>query len=194
MNDDLVERFHKKYEVLSGKVKIASVVDDAVAHVVGILNSGNVTCIAVSALPEFLQRPIEEHCSSAGIEVLKPPFRASQLPGAMDRAQVGITVPDFVIAETGTLVEFATDDAARLVSTLPRLHIGIVWAEQLVAQLTDAAPRLRAVFSENTGNCVATFISGPSRTADIEMKLTLGVHGPEEAHAIVIMDRRPADG
>ena len=52
--------------------------------------------------------------------------------------------------------------------------------------LEDAAPRLRALFQENPRNCVVSFISGPSRTGDIEMILTLGVHGPETAHAIIV--------
>lgn len=190
----LVEQFHKKYEVLSGKVKEADGVADAIAQIISVLTTVGAKCVATSALPESINAPLEAHCASAGIEYLKPPYRASQLPGAIDRAQVGITCADFVIAETGTIVEFATNDAARLVSTLPRLHIGIAWAEQLVPQLTDAAPLIRRQFEENPANCVVTFISGPSRTADIEMKLTLGVHGPEEAHAIIIMESRTAHG
>ncbi|CAN5298583.1 lactate utilization protein C [soil metagenome] len=186
-----VETFQKKYESLSGKVRIAGDVGTAVAEVAAILNAVSATCVAVAALPAPVQALLEDHCAQAGIKFLKPPYSASDLPGAIDGAQVGITAADFAIAETGTLVEFATDDSLRLVSTLPRLHIGIVWAPEIVNVLTDAAPLIRRAFAENTRNCVVTFISGPSRTADIEMKLTLGVHGPEEAYAIVITEPRP---
>jgi L-lactate dehydrogenase complex protein LldG len=90
------------------------------------------------------------------------------------------------VAETGSLVEFATDDALRLVSALPRIHVGIFCARDLLATHKEAVAPIRNFFIENTQNATATFISGPSRTGDIEMRLTLGVHGPEVAHAVVI--------
>jgi L-lactate dehydrogenase complex protein LldG len=83
-------------------------------------------------------------------------------------------------------VEFATDDALRLVSALPRIHVGIFRAYDLLATHKEAAAPIREFFIENTQNATATFISGPSRTGDIEMRLTLGVHGPEVAHAVVL--------
>ena len=117
------------------------------------------------------------------IRVLEPPYPAKGLPELLDAAQVGITGVDWGIAETSTLVEVCTDDAVRLVSGLPRTHIGILRASALVEKFTDAAAPLH-----HPENCSISFISGPSRTGDIEMILTLGVHGPERAHAIIIED------
>ncbi len=118
--------------------------------------------------------------------MIEPPYSNADLPGAIDAAQAGVSRAEFAIAETGTLVEFATDDALRLVSTLPRLHVGLVRAADLVATLREAAGRVRTFYQQNPKQATVTFISGPSRTADIEMRLTLGVHGPETAHAVVI--------
>ena len=50
----------------------------------------------------------------------------------------------------------------------------------------DAAARLRTFFDQNPTNATVSFISGPSRTGDIHMRLTLGVHGPETTHAVVV--------
>jgi L-lactate utilization protein LutC len=55
---------------------------------------------------------------------LKPPFDHRQLPQAIDAARVGVSWAALAVAETGSLVEFATDDALRLVSALPRIHVG----------------------------------------------------------------------
>ena len=128
----------------------------------------------------------EDRCSKDGAEVIKPPYNRSDLPELIDSAHVGISWTKFAIAETGSLVETTTDDSLRLVSLLPRVHVGLIMAEDLVDTLSEAAPRLRNFFNSNSHNAVVTFISGPSRTGDIEMRLTLGVHGPEVSHAIVI--------
>lgn len=74
----------------------------------------------------------------------------------------------------------------RLVSTLPAKHIAFLRAEDLVLHLDDAASQLRQLFAQHSEHCAVTFISGPSRTGAIEMKLTLGVHGPEESHVILL--------
>ena len=110
-----------------------------------------------------------------------------------DRAEVGVTAAEFAIAETGTMVEVAENDANRLVSSLPRIHVCLVRTDALIGTLSDAAPLLREVFALHDKNCVVSFISGPSRTGDIEMKLTLGVHGPEFAHAVLVSEGMVAD-
>jgi L-lactate dehydrogenase complex protein LldG len=88
-------------------------------------------------------------------------------------AKVGISELDWGIANTGTLVQDATGVEKRLVSTLPIIHIALVGAHAIVpdlaALLTKIGPQQASYIS---------FITGPSRTADIERVLTIGVHGP----------------
>ncbi len=127
-----------------------------------------------------------ERLQQAGIRVLRPPYAYEDLPLQLDQAQVGVSMADYAIAETGTLVEIATNDADRLVSSLPRIHVGVFDASTLLERLFDSAPRIRESFREHGDGCVVSFISGPSRTGDIELKLTLGVHGPEVAHAVIL--------
>lgn len=101
-------------------------------------------------------------------------------------AEAGLTEAAFAIAETGTLVEATFDDAHRLVSALPRIHLCLLKASDIVLSLRQASGRIRKLLDEKSPNCVISFISGPSRTADIEMRLVMGVHGPHEVHAIII--------
>jgi len=91
----------------------------------------------------------------------------------------------FAIAFTGAIVEVSTNDAGRLVSSLPRVHVALLPAAQIVPALEDAAPRLRQIYRDHRQHCNITFISGPSRTADIEMRLFLGVHGPQAAYVVL---------
>ena len=142
--------------------------------------------VALAALPEDLMAQIADLCKDKGIQVLQPPYRSAELPGLIDTAQIGITGCVFGIAETGTLAEVALDDAVRLVSSIPRTHIGIVRTEDLVGSLMESSSALRRVFERHPAGVTVSYLSGPSRTGDIEMKLTLGVHGPETAHAILL--------
>jgi L-lactate utilization protein LutC len=102
---------------------------------------------------------------------------------------VGITTAQAAIAETGTLVLESDTERHRLVSLVPPVHIAIVDAESIVPTLGDA---LKLVARENALDMsrTVTFITGPSRTADIELTLAIGVHGPKELY--VILDQSKA--
>ena len=101
---------------------------------------------------------------------------------------VGITATQAAIAETGTLVLVAENERHRLVSLLPPVHIAIVHARNVVLTIADALSQLRCDDPQEMSRAI-TFITGPSRTADIELTLTVGVHGPKELYVIVIDDR-----
>jgi L-lactate dehydrogenase complex protein LldG len=186
MTDDTSARFLVKFESLSGKTCRAATLDNAMAYVMGVIGSNETRCVALGQLPGDLREGIQAACEARGISVLTPPYKRIDLPMAIDGAQVGVAMASHAIAETGTLIEITTDDGERLVSSLPRTYIGIVSGRNIVDRYYDAAPLLRTAFAENQQNCVVSFISGPSRTGDIELKLTLGVHGPGEAHAVVL--------
>jgi L-lactate dehydrogenase complex protein LldG len=66
------------------------------------------------------------------------------------------------------------------------VHISLIREQDLIATLDEAAPIIRKAFEENPQHCTVSFISGPSRTGDIAMQLTLGVHGPQESIVVVI--------
>ena len=104
-------------------------------------------------------------------------------------ADVGITGVDLAIAQTGTLVLTAAPGHPRMASALPPRHLAVVRAEQIVPALADVVPRLKEQFLQPDGSwstsCIS-LITGPSRTADIEQTLTVGVHGPRELLAVVI--------
>ena len=95
---------------------------------------------------------------------------------------VGITRAQAAIAETGTLVLDSSRERNRLVSVVPPVHIAIVAASRIYATLADVLALLQ---SGKEVSPAITFITGPSRTADIELTLTIGVHGPKELHVII---------
>ena len=95
---------------------------------------------------------------------------------------VGITTAQAAIADTGTLVLDSARERHRLVSLVPPVHIAIVDAATMFQTLGEAL-----AFIHQNGNIspAVTFVTGPSRTADIELTLAIGVHGPQELYVIV---------
>ena len=106
------------------------------------------------------------------------------------KVDVGITGAQAGIAETGTLVLDSSVERNRLVSLVPPIHIAILDASKIFLTLGET---LAALHSGPEISPAITFITGPSRTADIELTLTLGVHGPQELY-VIIRDFQFADG
>lgn len=120
-----------------------------------------------------------------------------QVQGAADRlafvqqlepVPLCISGVDAAIAESGTLVVLSGRGRGRLSSLLPAVHIAIVPADRVVRTLPDAFALLYEHYSADIVHerSNISLISGPSRSADIEQSLTLGVHGPKEVHVVIV--------
>jgi L-lactate dehydrogenase complex protein LldG len=133
---------------------------------------------------------------------------AEQYKRALFESSLGITCADYAIADTGTVViasktRPAEDDSApggrkskgprpvlaeqhRLISLVPPVHVCLLQASSIVGSLKEFFPLVnRELYPAGAPPLVMTFITGPSRTADIELSLTMGVHGPRELHVLV---------
>jgi len=108
-------------------------------------------------------------------------------------ATVGISGANIAIAETGTIVLVTNEGNADLTTTLPPVHIAVFGVDKLVASLDDAVAVLRMLPRSGTGQLITSYvnwITGPSRSADIEQSLTIGVHGPREMHCVILDNGR----
>lgn len=102
---------------------------------------------------------------------------------------IGITAPDIGVAESATLVELSEPGRPRSTSLVPSIHIAIITREKLVSSLEEAYVFLKKRAQLND----VVFITGPSKTADIEAQLVHGAHGPKEVHVIIIAEPFPDD-
>ena len=119
----------------------------------------------------------------------------NQLRQVFFDADMGISGANIAIAETGGLVIISNEGNARLVTTLPPIHVAVVGYEKLVSSMDDATAILKVLSKSATGQkqtAYVSFITGPSRTTDIEKTLALGVHGPRELHIIFVDNGRKA--
>ncbi len=104
-------------------------------------------------------------------------------PAEIASCSLGVSFPVAGIAETGSILEICYDDSDRLVSTLPPTHIAYLESSKVLEGLLQAAPLIRQASRQNAFS--ATLISGPSRTADIELRQVIGVHGPHTVKVLL---------
>lgn len=130
--------------------------------------------------------------TEATVEAIQLHARES-LRTKFTEATVGISGANMAIAETGTVVIVTNEGNADLTTTLPPVHIALFGFDKLVATLEDAVAVLRMLPRSGTGQIMTSYvnwITGPSRSADIEQSLTIGVHGPREMHCVILDNGR----
>ena len=109
-----------------------------------------------------------------------------ELVDAIEPIAVGLTGALAGLADTGSLVLASGPGRSRVASLLPPVHVAVLSQARMYATLPAFLAANRGAVGE-TSNLV--LVTGPSRTADIEMTLTHGVHGPREVHVIVVAER-----
>jgi L-lactate dehydrogenase complex protein LldG len=98
---------------------------------------------------------------------------------------VSITGCEFLVARTGTIVMSAAQPEGRTTSVYAPVHICIAFTRQLVPDLKDALQLVKDKYGDQLPSLI-TFATGPSRTADIEKTLVVGVHGPKEVYLFLV--------
>ncbi len=170
---DLPAQFVERAMKLSMTCAKAVRVDEAPAAIAKYLNEHGLPITAV-CWPEISQLD----WANSGVTVESRVARESDL--------VGITGVFCAIAETGTLMTLSGRDTPPSVSLLVETHIAILHASRILPCMEEAWALLRA--EHGTMPRAVNFISGPSRTADIEQTMVLGAHGPYRVHVILVDD------
>lgn len=167
----LLERFRVKSEAQSSTVDIVAAEADVPAAIARYLTAMNLpkTAVAQPALATL-------DWAAAGLSV--------EARGARDADMVGITGCFCAVAETGTLMMCSSPATPAAVSLLPETHIAIVHATRILPYMEDAWDLARKELG--TLPRAVNFISGPSRTGDIEQTIVLGAHGPYRVHLVIV--------
>jgi len=175
-NDTVIECFRQALEAVSGHCSIVGTVDEAARAIQQIVDERKARRVVVSDSP-LVERILAQVKTEAVF--LDAPNQAELFD-----CDMGITTAQWAIAETGTLVLESERERHRLASLVPPVHVAIIEADrirQTMAEVLDLIKNRDAGLSRTV-----TFITGPSRTSDIELTLAIGVHGPGELHVIVI--------
>ena len=193
--EDYLAKFEAELEKVGGIAYRAKSPEELEGVFQKILERAETPAVVLSRNPLLVELGIAERLSRlnklvtswttgagvAGIQSLPDFNTASFAAGA------GITGVDCVLAETGTLVLSSATEGVQVASLAPPIHIALYRRSQLVGSLDEVVAQLALANSPDRtppGRSVV-FITGTSRTADIEQILIRGVHGPREVHAIL---------
>ncbi len=189
-----LERFREEFERVGGVFYRATGMDEVPAAVSRIAKERDARRI-ITWSPSLLGSGLGNRLRADGLEVVEEPpdgataeERTRFRQGASE-ADIGVTGVDLAVAETGSLVVISGKGKARSVSLLPSYHVAVFGKAALVESLEQVGVIFEALHQEperSISGASITFITGPSRTADIELTLTRGVHGPKEVHAIFV--------
>ena len=172
ISGDLAQRFADKSMAMASTLArvatLAQVPSAVAAYLAGLALPSRAVCWPAFAALDWRE---------AGLDVAARPAHGDDL--------VGITGCFCAIAETGTLMLASGPDTAATTSLLPETHIAIVPQSRIVPAMEAGFALLREEQGDDLPRAV-NFVSGPSRTGDIEQTIVLGAHGPYRVHLILV--------
>ncbi len=160
---------------LNGSTRLLANRDELPAALADLVTAENVKKATLWTTPDLVEWRVAQALEALGVEIV--PAQADKHDVAA--CELGVTGVDAALPETGTLLLYSSPKRPRVVSLLPRVHLAIFTPAVLRADLHQAF-----VSARDAGYSV--FVTGPSRTSDIELTLTLGVHGPKSLYAWVL--------
>jgi L-lactate utilization protein LutC len=185
----LVERFSQEMAALKGKAVPVNSDAEACAVVLQILRDHQITAILAWDFAHIPIKGLREALIESGITITVPNLHDERTPSTMqrlDRAGAGLSGADAAIAATGTLILKSGEGKGRIPTVLPPVWIAIITSDQLVERLEDWLVLEReGELTRIVSQANLAFVSGPSRTGDIEMQLILGVHGPKTEYVVI---------
>jgi L-lactate dehydrogenase complex protein LldG len=178
---NLYDEFRNKAELVSAKVSKIKSTSEAIDYITDTIKK-DMHQSKIIAVPEFTDSQLDQ------LQVKAPDVQIIQkdLSKYTKGIPFAVTNAEFGIAETGTLVINSKNMDKRLATMIPDIHFAMLLDSKIVATAEDLIPELNKILSESSG--YLAFVTGASRTADIERVLVVGVHGPLELHILIIED------
>jgi L-lactate dehydrogenase complex protein LldG len=188
-----LKRFQEEFERVGGVMHRARTAKNVPEIVAAIAREREASSL-VAWSPGVLGLDLGVSLAAEKITVIAAPAEGGeavrrQHRDAAARAGIGVTGADVALAETGTIIVGSGPGRPRTTSLLPETHVAVFDRHRLVESLDQVGVILEALHAaDGPDGGVINFITGPSRTADIELTLTRGVHGPKYIQAVFVED------
>lgn len=178
-NPDRVRGLQARAEAVQAVVVTVPDFSAAVRYTVDLTVAQGGRTVVAPGLTAEQTDALSAACRAAGLTLVTPPLRAQA-----EGWHTALTVVDGGIAATGSLLLDSTAEAVRLATMLAETHVALLPAEHIRPDAQAWADELDATLKAGAPSYTA-FITGASRTADIERVLAIGVHGPQALHILI---------
>ena len=188
----MIDQLLNKAELGGWKVHRAQDYEDALGYIGALASSLGVERVVRTDQEVFSELPLDAALTDLGLAVTAVVRGEARTEEALRQeivaADLGVTGADYAVAETGSVIVSPRRGLSRLVSLVPPVHLALVRPQEVVDTLDDLFLLLRLKYRAQDGDMGSylNFITGPSRTADIEQTLVVGVHGPKEVHLVLL--------
>ena len=178
-HDDLSRIMKEKAEAVQAFVTNVKTFDEVLSYTVRTTKRQGGKSVAAPCLDPAGKKALIAMCDSEGLILIDPLF--GNTSGKIDTA---LTHADFGVAETGTLIINSGSEDLRIATMLPERHVAYLNKSQIRPDMDSVKAEIDKILK--TPPAYLAFITGASRTADIERVLTIGVHGPLELHILIM--------
>ncbi|WP_106765870.1 LutC/YkgG family protein [Paenibacillus faecalis] len=182
--DQRIHQFKVHFEAAGGSVVHLADLEEAKRFIVATARELKASTMLRQYQDILAQLDLEDALPDIDISVWND-IRETDYRFKAAEADIGIVLADYAAAYTGSMVVLSSKDTGRVVSLLPAVLMAIIPAERLKTRLGEILVDFDAAGGENLPAGIH-FISGPSRSADIENDLTIGVHGPGIVYALLV--------
>ena len=180
--EDPPARFVEELEALGGHGLRVESMEEAREYVLELARERGAKLLLRWDVEELAELGVDEPLREAGFEVAV--WRdLEDFKDVAARADIGLSTAEWAIAETGSLILTGGAGKGRTVTLLPPTYVAVVPADRVLRTVPEAIERYAG---EGTLPANLCFHTGPSRSGDIEMTLTIGVHGPGDVHVVLV--------
>ncbi len=183
-NQERIQQMKEKAESVKAVVAKIKAIEDALQYTVDLTKKQGGNTVAAASLDTEALSLLKKQCESAGLTLLEFPLRRH-----VNEIHTSLTLVDWGIAETGTLALNSTSEDVRIATMLAETHVAVLPASKIIPDSAAFEDKLNAILKKDASSYFA-FITGASRTADIERVLAIGVHGPQELHILIIEENK----
>jgi L-lactate dehydrogenase complex protein LldG len=187
---EVLQKFLSSLRGLHVEAQVAKSEAEAAEALRGIVSKAGCKSVVVAGIPAKYAGAVKAGLAGTKVTFVEdlrgvPPREAVRVLAAAD---AGVTWAVNGVALEGALLEVVYDDSAKLASSLPIVHVAMLESSTLLRDLAEAMPLVGRIVkgAPPERKPIISFISGPSKTGDIEMRLLYGVHGPHTVHAVVL--------
>ncbi len=180
-----IDLFMENWRKVGGEAIQVGSMEEAKTYISDVTQTMQARYLLCFDQPELVEMKLAQTCPGTDVTFWNPD-RESELLAKAAGTDIGIGIVDYAVAHTGTILAMSNPYKGRAISLLPTAFMAVIKAETIRTRMGEVLKEVRGLHEAGEMPAGVHFVTGPSRSADIENDLTIGVHGPGVMYAVVV--------